>query len=236
MTPLEGRNLLKGGILLLALSGLRIGVVSVTGHDPVVVEGESELKRLQEEGLQAKADMERRAAPLAVGEKLDPNRSPEEDLDRLPGIGPAIAKTWIAFRRDQGGFRRAEELLDVPGIGPATLEKIRPYLEFSEVVPMAAAKNARTGQQGPVSSQGLRGRSASGRTITPEPPFRRIDVNRASAEDLETLPGIGPTLAGRIVENRRRAGPYFTPEDLLRVPGIGPAKLEKIRLLILPRG
>ena len=83
MTPLEGRNLLKGGILLLALSAVRLSVVSVTSHDPVPVEGESDLERLQEESLRAKADMERRTAPLAVGEKLDPNRSPEEELDRL---------------------------------------------------------------------------------------------------------------------------------------------------------
>jgi competence ComEA-like helix-hairpin-helix protein len=236
MTPLEGRSLLKGGLLLLALSALRLGVVSVTGHAPVVVDGESDLKGLLEESLEAKADAERRTAPLAVGERLDPNRSGEEELDRLPGIGPATAKAWIAFRLDQGGFRRAEELLDVPGIGPATLEKIRPYLEFSNGIPASVANKARTDRQGLVASQQLRRATASGRPPTAETPPPRIDLNRAGAKELEALPGIGPTLAARIVEVRRRAGPFLTPEDLLRVPGIGPAKLERIRLLILPGG
>lgn len=236
MTPLEGRNLLKGGILLLTLSALRLGAASVAGHDPVVVEGESALKRLQEESLEAKADMERRTAPLAVGERLDPNRSSEEELDRLPGIGPATADAWIAYRREQGGFRRAEELLGVPGIGPATLGKIRPYLDFSKGLPLAVANDARTNKQGPASSQERRRTSASGRPTTVEPPLPRVDLNQADAKELETLPGIGPTLASRIVEDRRRAGPFSTPEDLLRVPGIGPAKLKRIRSLILPRG
>jgi competence protein ComEA len=53
----------------------------------------------------------------------------------------------------------------------------------------------------------------------------RIAINRASARDLEALPGIGPSLAKRIVEERARSGPFRAPRDLLRVKGIGPKKL-----------
>lgn len=53
----------------------------------------------------------------------------------------------------------------------------------------------------------------------------RIDVNRASAAELALLPGIGPALAGRIVEDRERNGPFATLDDLVRVRGIGPAIL-----------
>lgn len=53
----------------------------------------------------------------------------------------------------------------------------------------------------------------------------RIDVNRASAAELALLPGIGPALAARIVEERERNGPFVSLDDLVRVRGIGPAIL-----------
>ncbi len=53
----------------------------------------------------------------------------------------------------------------------------------------------------------------------------RIDINRASAAELEALRGIGPTLARRIVEYRQEHGPFASVEDLVRVRGIGAAKL-----------
>jgi competence ComEA-like helix-hairpin-helix protein len=60
-------------------------------------------------------------------------------------------------------------------------------------------------------------------------PVGRIDPNRASAPELERLPGIGPALAGRIVEDRDRRGAFSSPDALLRVPGIGPKILTRIR-------
>ena len=60
-------------------------------------------------------------------------------------------------------------------------------------------------------------------------PLGRIDPNSASASELERLPGIGPALAGRIVEDRGRRGAFSSPEALLRVPGIGPKILGRIR-------
>ena len=52
---------------------------------------------------------------------------------------------------------------------------------------------------------------------------RQIDVNTAGVAELERLPGVGPTLARRIVEYREAHGAFVSPEDLTRVPGIGPA-------------
>ena len=60
-------------------------------------------------------------------------------------------------------------------------------------------------------------------------PAGRIDPSRASAAELERLPGIGPALARRIVSDRDQRGPYRSPEALLRVPGIGPKTLGRIR-------
>ncbi len=55
-----------------------------------------------------------------------------------------------------------------------------------------------------------------------------VNVNTASAAQLEELPGVGPALAGRIIEHRE-SQPFSSVEDLMDVPGIGPAILEKIR-------
>jgi len=63
-----------------------------------------------------------------------------------------------------------------------------------------------------------------------------LDLNRATAADLDALPGIGPVLAGRIVARRSRAGPFRRPEDLLAVPGIGPRLLERLRPRIVVSG
>jgi competence protein ComEA len=59
-----------------------------------------------------------------------------------------------------------------------------------------------------------------------------LDINAADSETLQTLPGIGPVLAGRIIEYRDEHGPFATVDDLINVKGIGQATLEKLRPLI----
>ncbi len=56
-----------------------------------------------------------------------------------------------------------------------------------------------------------------------------FNVNEATADELQELPGIGPVLARRIVEHRRQHGPFGSPEELTDVSGIGPTVLEGFR-------
>ncbi len=56
-----------------------------------------------------------------------------------------------------------------------------------------------------------------------------VNVNTAGADELETLPGIGPVTASSIIAYREEHGPFRTVDALLSVSGIGPATLEKIR-------
>ncbi len=60
----------------------------------------------------------------------------------------------------------------------------------------------------------------------------RIDLNTATQAELESLPGIGPALARRILDDRGRFGPFATVESLTRVKGIGPKTLERLRPLV----
>lgn len=57
----------------------------------------------------------------------------------------------------------------------------------------------------------------------------KVAINRAGAQELESLPGVGPVLAQRIFDYREQNGPFETVEDLLDVPGIGEGKLAALR-------
>ncbi|MDB4866743.1 MAG: helix-hairpin-helix protein [Cohnella sp.] len=62
---------------------------------------------------------------------LELNSATEADFDRLPGIGPAKAKTIVAYREAHRGFRKIEELLQVKGIGPKLFDKIRSQVSIA---------------------------------------------------------------------------------------------------------
>ena len=57
----------------------------------------------------------------------------------------------------------------------------------------------------------------------------KVDVNRATAPELEALPGVGPSLAQRILDYRKEHGPFQRIEDLMNVQGIGEKNFLRIR-------
>jgi competence ComEA-like helix-hairpin-helix protein len=59
---------------------------------------------------------------------VDLNTAAAAELAALPGVGPTTAARIVDRRRDHGPFRSAEELLDIPGIGAHTLDRLRPHL------------------------------------------------------------------------------------------------------------
>jgi len=88
------------------------------------------------------------------------------------------------------------------------------------------------GQQVHVPRQGEAGLPSPAGPATRAGTGGLIDVNHAGAAALESLPGIGPSLAAAIVAYREAHGPFLSVDALLDVPGIGPATLDKIRALI----
>ena len=63
----------------------------------------------------------------------------------------------------------------------------------------------------------------------PVAPTARVNLNTATVEQLDALPGVGPATARAIVSYRTRRGPFAKVEDLLNIDGIGPKKLESIK-------
>ncbi len=159
-------------------------------------------------------DEERALEPLAPGARLDPNVASEVELRRLPGIGPARARAIVEERR-RGPFRDARGIQRVAGIGPATYERLAPYLEVG-----GEAAGAGPPSDGLPATPGC----GSGGTA--------VDLNAAGSEALIELPGIGPARAAGIVAHRSRVGRFTAPEELEAVPGIGPATVARLRGLV----
>lgn len=217
LNRVERRALLIASSLVVLGAAVRLGVgpgESTWAWRPHAEEGgslDSTRARVQREIERAA----RIATPLEDGERLDPNLAPEEELQRLPGIGPGKAAAIIEARR-AGPFFSAGELTRVPGLGPVTVERLRPHLRFGPGEPPPGSTRVDTPP--PVE----KGR---------EPPavHEMLDLNRAGSRELERLPGLGPVRARAIVEHRERSGPFRSIDALTEVSGIGPALLERLR-------
>jgi competence protein ComEA len=61
-----------------------------------------------------------------------------------------------------------------------------------------------------------------------------VHLNTATVEELDTLPGVGPVTAQKIVDFRKENGAFASVDELDAVPGIGPARLEELRKLVVP--
>ena len=79
----------------------------------------------------------------AGGIVVNINTATADELQALPGVGESRAAQIVALRKERGAFRKVDELLDVRGIGPAMLERMRPQVALSgktRIAPAAPAK------------------------------------------------------------------------------------------------
>lgn len=223
MTRDESRTLaITAGVLFLA-GAARAGLEAV--RPPLALEADTvSVEALAAHSREMVDEEERRSAPLAAGERIDPNSATEEELDRLPGIGPAAARAIVESRTAEGPFADAGALTRVRGIGPATVEKLAPHLTLEPGGRRARRTVAAT-------TPSARNAASPGSRALADP----IDLNRATAGELEQVRGIGPALAARIIAHRDQVGGFGRVEDLIEVRGIGPATLESMRGRFLVR-
>jgi len=163
---------------------------------------------------------------------LDLNLATKAELRLIPGIGDALAQRIIDHRERIGRFRSIDELRKVFGIGPKTLERIRHQVFVAPTESFVSTTSddetdematPRFSPRPPGEGSGVRVVSKKASELT-DP----INVNRANQAELQKLPGIGPKLSQRILDERAKTQ-FKTVDDLRRVPGIGPKTLEKLR-------
>ena len=87
------------------------------------------------------------------------------------------------------------------------------------------------GEEVPVAAAGVPGGAGAAGSGGPVP-GAAVDLNTATAEQLDTLPGVGPATAAAIIAHREQHGPFTSVDQLLDVRGIGEAKLEQLRDLV----
>ncbi len=205
--PPEHRALL----LLLGL-GLAGHVVRMVASDARRPPGEVHLpgSSSSSAALARRDSLVRLARPLAAGERVDVDRASAQELQRLPGVGPGLARRIVEERNRSGPFGDTAALRRVQGIGPSKLRRMAPNLAFS-APPRPAAPVAVI----PV------GPSVPGPVLTEV-------INRGSATDLERITGIGRRRAARIVAFRDSAGAFRSPSDLARVLGISLALAQSL--------
>lgn len=155
---------------------------------------------------------------------VDLNQADHAQLLQLPGVGENLALRIEAYRAEHDGFRDVEELRQVGGIGPKMLENLRPFVRVEPPI---------RDEEGEPSPEPIRREKSKEKhpvvvTVKKVPLSQPLDLNRATRQELQRLPGIGPKLSQRILD-ARATKPFRSVDDLRRVPGIGPKTLEKLR-------
>ncbi len=148
----------------------------------------------------------------------------EEARTVVVHVGGAVADPGV---RELAEGSRVQDAVDASGgfaegAAPDALNLARVLTDGEQVV-VPTLEEAAGAQGADAAGAGASSGSAVG---------GRVNINRASAAELDTLPGVGPSTAEKIVADREANGPFATTEDLKRVSGIGDKKYEELADLV----
>jgi len=162
---------------------------------------------------------------------FDPNTCTYDDLLRL-GLSDRQARTLINYRNSGARFRRPEDLRRVYGIDSATASELIPYITIIAGTD-PEQKPAVIHEDGAEAGK-WRNRKDSLAVWSGRKDAVRFDINRCTAADLVSLPGIGPVLAERIIKYRSLLGGFVDKGQLAEVYGLDSsvARMAAERLVI----
>lgn len=164
---------------------------------------------------------------------LELNAASAAELEQLPHIGAVLAERITAYRDQIGGFSNREQLLEVEGIGEATLYEIYDllYLE-NETFPEPEPEPEPAGAPAPAAAP----QPAETAPPATEPPAAAapavtfpLDLNQATAAELEQIPEMQPELAEKIVAFRQQIQAFSSVYELLYVDGMTEAYFVQLR-------
>jgi competence protein ComEA len=141
-------------------------------------------------------------------ERIDINQATMTDLVKVKGVGKKTAEKILEYREARGAIKTMSQLQDVKGIGKASLQMMICYfyVEAEGKLPCEVA------------------------TIRHD--TEPLNLNTATAKELQALPGIGKKKAENIVNDRKANGLYHSVDDLQRIKGIGRGMVEKLTPLV----
>ncbi len=142
-----------------------------------------------------------------------------------PGVYSVPAGSRVADLVTAAGGFLPEADLDRLNLAAKVVDGTRVYIPRKGESPPSEAPVGNPG--------GLAGDAGGGAGSPGAAPVGPVDLNTATAAQLDTLPGVGPATANAILTYRTRNGRFKSVTELLEVPGIGPAKLEAIRPLVM---
>lgn len=162
---------------------------------------------------------------------LELNAASAAELEQLPHIGAVLAERITAYRDQIGGFSNREQLLEVEGIGEATLYEIYDllYLEnetFPEPEPEPAESPAPA--EVPQPAETAPPATEPSAAAAPAVTFP-LDLNQATAAELEQIPEMQPELAEKIVAFRQQIQAFSSVYELLYVDGMTEAYFVQLR-------
>lgn len=160
---------------------------------------------------------------------LELNAASAAELEQLPHIGAVLAERITAYRDQIGGFSNREQLLEVEGIGEATLYEIYDllYLEnetFPEPEPAGVPAPAAVPQPAETALSATEPPAAAAPAVT-----FPLDLNQAMAAELEQIPEMQPELAEKIVAFRQQIQAFSSVYELLYVDGMTEAYFVQLR-------
>ncbi|HEY8552527.1 MAG TPA: ComEA family DNA-binding protein, partial [Thermaerobacter sp.] len=147
-----------------------------------------------------------------------------------PGVYVLSAGARVADAVTAAGGPTANAALHALNLAAPLADGMRVQVPTQKEVEAGRFVPGQDGASPPAGAAGTDGVGTAAGSGRAGAPTRRVDVNRATAAELEALPGIGPALAQRIVADREVNGPFRRPQDLSRVSGIG----EKTVAQLLP--